>query len=127
MITEVRIGNIVMLNGVTIKVDLDFFKNYTKHYKLKGLKLTESLLMDLNYRKQINTEWVDGREVEDCPYYFDTQLPMNLRISGIYEMNGKFRILGGYVRREVECLHQLQNIFFTMSGVELIITDKIMK
>ena len=128
MINELRIGNIILLNGEIVKVDLDFFKKYSEKNKLIGLKLTEKMLIDLNYRKQENTEWNGKREIKAEPYYFDTQLPYYApnRTSGIYVRNKKLYVLGGYIYNELKYLHQLQNVFFTTTGDELIITDVIL-
>ena len=127
-INELRIGNVILINGEIVKIDLDFFKTYNKSIKINGLKLTEDMLIDLNYRKQENTEWNGKRNVKVEPYYFDTQLPFHApnRTSGIYVRNKKLYKLGGFVYDELKYLHQLQNVFFVLTGDEMIITDKVL-
>ena len=127
-LNELRIGNVILLNGEITKVDLEFFKTYNKSTKIHGLKLTENMLIDLNYYKQENTEWDGKHEVKSEPYYFDTQLPFHApnRTSGIYVRNKKLYKLGGSVYDELKYLHQLQNVFFVLTGEEMIITDKLL-
>jgi len=127
MINELRIGNLILLNKKIVRVDLDFFKNYTSKSKIAGVKLTEQMLLDLNYYKQENTEWNGRREVKAEPYYFDNQLDITApnRTSGLFIRDKKIYVLGGWIYPELKYLHQLQNIFFVATGEELIVNKLI--
>jgi hypothetical protein len=54
---DIILNDIILLNNVVTIVDLDFFKILNKHDTIKGIKLNEKLLLDLNFRKQINWEY----------------------------------------------------------------------
>lgn len=129
MINEIRIGNVVIVNGEVVKVDLEFFQNYNDKLKLEGLKLSKKMLIDLNWYEQKNYEWSnEGIEVEVDPYYFSRQIPYEaaIRMPGIFIRFGLFYILGGYIGPEVKYVHQLQNIFYIKTGVEMLIPDIIL-
>jgi len=124
LINELRIGSFIISNSDLAKVDTLFFvaKN-----KLKGIKLTERLLLFLGFRKQENYDWneYENCEVMSDPYYFDTQIPYSeqYRFPGLFVRNKKISILGGSYP-ELRYLHQLQNDYLCRTGEELIIDEK---
>ena len=124
LLNELRIGSFIISNGEMIKVDPFFFILKTR---LKGIKLTERMLLFLGFRKQKNYEWNDNedREIEVDPYYFDTQIPIHEIISfpGIFVRDKKLSIMGRSYPG-LRYLHQLQNAYLCFTGEELIIDEK---
>jgi len=121
IINELRLGNIVLIDNIITVINIDFFKNYNKKIKIKGIKLSEDLILSaLNFYKQEN-------ERGESPYYF-SQIDMGAyySFSGLYMERKKFWILGGSYP-QIKYLHQLQNVYYWCVGEDIIINLKKIK
>jgi hypothetical protein len=104
--TELRIGNIVKRNGLIVTVDEQTFwdmKNNPDQYK--PVPLTEEWLLRLGFeKKQPNYTW-----------YRKNRVTINVFNDVAFRLN-----TNGYcVYKPFKHVHQLQNLYFALTGEEL--------
>ena len=112
---ELRIGNLISLQGKEVTVNLNtlerlLYPELKKHSKFLGhykpVSITEERLLTMGFVDEYTTDGFLASRFHD--FWF-----MN---------SGQIRMLyGGYILldKEVKYVHQLQNLYFALTGVEL--------
>lgn len=111
---ELRIGNFILWDGNFYEVKASFFDQY-EGTDIRKIPLTEELLLKFGFEKNRNLQWIIGLTNKDCLSEFI------LKHNSIYG----FRLdqEGCYGFSEIKYVHQLQNIFFTLTEEELILKE----
>lgn len=117
--TELRIGNLVYHkdNPLPQKVDgLDLYKiqsEYISEYSMpdyfKPIPITEEWLLNLGLRKHI----LSGKD--DAVYYINHE---GKTVLGYWLIDGAVNI-GEFIPKNIKYVHELQNLYFVLTGVEL--------
>lgn len=119
--TDVRVGNLLecMYNGKTVKVvDLDVLEvlSTSAGTQYSGLKLTEDWLVKFGFEK-----WILESN-ESCSYYKHGVL--NLMKSDSLSYGCSFEPENNHSWfTEIKHIHQLQNLYFSLTGHELTIKN----
>jgi hypothetical protein len=119
--SELRIGNLVFnpktdiakirlvddgLGGVGVQSNLGIF--YGKIEEIEPIPLTEDWLIRMGFEK-------------NGPYWFDSK---DLLLSYSFSQNTiAIGRMGIYFQNKIQYVHQLQNLYFALTGEELIIKD----
>jgi hypothetical protein len=137
-VNELRIGNYLFLPGYDIYIKVSSI--YTTHYRCRGINgidyedsirynyqpipLTPELLEKCTLKKGFGTiVYSNGKETKEYHLSYPIVLVGNV-------INESYSVLYKYTRGcqneedficEIEYLHQLQNLFFTLTNEELII------
>lgn len=136
-INELRVGNYVSYNGLNLEV-YSIENKYTRadnRYnnkvlvdlvcdgfitarldEIQGIPLTEQILLNYGFKK-IN-------HIGGYSFYSYDRDKMKKRVSfmplDVYLNPNYVKIANFSVRQNIEYVHQLQNLFYTINGVELI-------
>lgn len=112
-VNEIRVGNRIKIDGVIVTVDERTIFDFNHDGRIKEpIELTEQVLLKCGFEKQ----------QLDRQTYFELKVN-NTRF--ITDDNGKVRIgVQGfsqheYLLLELEYLHQLQNVYYYLTGKEL--------
>lgn len=121
---ELRIGNLIYANGLVFRViridedgmeaaplDLDEWKNSPEQWKndFKPIPLTEEWLVKFGF------EWsIFHQAYHKTGFLFD----VNARYDGGYYLHG-CRNSASIIMPEILFVHQLQNLYFALTGTEL--------
>lgn len=111
---EFRIGNHINYDNRTIVVqlsDLMIMSNPLNSDRFETTKLTEEWLLKFGFEKNHYFEWTIDVKNEDCLSDFV------LKYNSVYG----FRLSqeGCYVYSEIKYVHQIQNLYFALTGKEL--------
>lgn len=128
---ELRIGNWILngineefqVNGITI----DYFElGQSMFGEFKPIPLTEEWLIKFGFDKNINEMQVDGIEMKLQISGYDRD---GSWFSSCGTMDGGLVVLclcrGNYFSNNIMYVHQLQNVFFALTGEELTINQTV--
>lgn len=104
---ELRIGNIVLINGLRTEVSLLVLKHLIEEniqFTVEGLKISEKMLFSLGF---VPCSFIDNRYDYGDQFHI---IPHNEKLI--------FRGLGMSIV-EVKTVHHLQNLIFSLTGQEL--------
>ena len=114
-VNELRIGNFVQLNTNITQVDvIDYNQIIATEFGLIELKyikpipLTEEWLLKFGFYKNDELFTIEWNEFSFSIFDFD---------------NGKFAINNSFNYVDIIYVHQLQNLYFALTGEELIINN----
>lgn len=128
---DLRIGNFVYLtkdNFITVKAyELDGYDIYKLSESdcadIKGIPISEEWLLKLGFQRQNHSkDWfvkdlVDGFTLY---YNFGSALYKGLTLEG----NGGYDFEGDVDLKHIKYVHQLQNLYFALTGEELTIKER---
>jgi hypothetical protein len=101
--TEIRIGNIINRNGLIVAVDEQTFWDMKKNpEQYNPIPLTEEWLLNFGFIKN-STSWTNWQKPTGVK---------EIRVS----IHNKYLFYNG---RMIEFIHQLQNLYFALTGEEL--------
>jgi hypothetical protein len=101
--TEIRIGNIINRNGLIVAVDEQTFWDMKKNpEQYNPILLTEEWLLNFGFIKN-STSWTNWQKPTGVK---------EVRVS----IHNKYLFYNG---RMIEFIHQLQNLYFALTGEEL--------
>jgi len=112
-INELRIGNYVLMSGVIVRMDNKLFHavlNGFNGYEPEPIPLTEDILLKCGFELE---EKLNDYRFNDSEFYVNKN-----KITGdfwVYMSNGD----EDACLTSIEYLHQLQNIYFALTGQEL--------
>ena len=115
--SELRIGNLIMeevgirnYNIIPVSIHLVTFRK-VNHNIFKPIPLTEEWLLKFGFKNHLDTIWIHWSK-ESGLFQISTRLPQGSYGLWINGTMGCF-----------EYVHQLQNLFFALTGEELTIKD----
>ena len=113
-----RIGNYIEYNGEIIKLDGSLLCCYIQNeldYPFNEVPLTEEWLLKFGFNKEYQKGYI-GIDVYNSDFVLTEPLKM-----GEWQTNYTFQFETGSVRKfkEIEYVHQLQNLYFALTGEEL--------
>lgn len=100
---ELRIGNLVWWGDGSIEIDVNILFHFSTYTGLHPIELTEDWLDRLGF---------DSDTITHCISDFCLA---NYKSGIYYLLNGKL----GSVRKKIDYVHQLQNLYFALTGQEL--------
>ncbi|MEN5306801.1 hypothetical protein ABE425_04755 [Chryseobacterium cucumeris] len=102
---ELRLGNKVLRNGIIVTVDNQTFWDVEKYPdQYEPIELNEDWLLKFGFHKVQYSFWINGLAVHN-------NTPFEFYI--LYEQN----------RTYIKYVHQLQNLYFALTGEELKIKE----
>jgi len=107
---EIRVGNNVSFNNDDIKLDGSLFAMYLQNELDKPfypIKLSDKWLTDFGFTK---TEWDNNNSFR--------KMVGNNDYTIVFYSNCVCEI-GDIITKEIEFVHQLQNLYYALTGVEL--------
>ena len=113
-LTELRLGNWVLMNDKPVYMDLRLFHavaNAFDGYKPYPIPLTEDILIKSGFRKN---GYVGSAE----KWTMDYKIVGDIECISLFKGNGHY-ILMDYPLSKYKYLHQLQNIYHSLTGNEL--------
>lgn len=112
---ELRIGNLVFLNGelyqMTIQTFEDIGQSEYDEEDFTPIPLTEKWLTDFGFEFS-KSVWF---YLENCPYELTGGI-FTLRLKGLQDF---YFFLDLEIGCKIKYVHQLQNLYFSFTGVEL--------
>lgn len=109
--TGVMIGNYLKNEGVIVKIDArSIFDMFNDNQKYEPIPLTKYWLTKLGFDRKGSSFWYKGYD-----YTIDTS-------GGIFIVHSDYVSVAYGI--EVKYVHQLQNLFFALTGEELTIKNK---
>lgn len=117
-IRELRIGNYIEYNGEIIKLDGSLLCCYIQNeleFPLNTIPLIEELLLKFGFNKEYQKGYIG---IDVCNSDFVLTEPLKM---GEWQTNYTFQFETGSIPKfkEIEYVHQLQNLFFSLCGEEL--------
>ena len=117
MVNEIRIGNIIGIN----KIPKDFEISSGEHIvseKLLWTILYFETVRNALYPISLSEEWMlkFGFNIEEC-FYFNNGVWLELL------EDFEFRIEGFDLDNKIKYVHQLQNLYFSLTGEELVLKE----
>ena len=115
---ELRIGSYVEYNGEIIKLDGSLLCCYIQNeleFPLKPIPLTEEILLKFWFNKEYQKGYIG---IDVCNSDFVLTEPLKM---GEWQTNYTFQFETGSVHKfkEIEYVNQLQNLYFALTGEEL--------
>ena len=113
---ELRINNLIAVKGFCVKVSKETFKHIEdgKVLEAEPIPLTEEWLIKFGFEKSIDEYWtIDGSSL--------WWLLSKSKNVGIKLMDNE--VFGVMNRYKIEYVHQLQNLYFALTGKELTIKE----
>ena len=115
---EIRIANYIEYNGEIIKLDGSLLCCYIQNeleFPLNPIPLTEEILLNFGFNKEYQKGYIG---IDVCNSDFVLTEPLKM---GEWQTNYTFQFETGSIPKfkEIEYVHQLQNIFFSLCGEEL--------
>ena len=119
LLQELRIGNYIEYNGEIIKLDGSLFACYIQNeldYPFNEIPLTEEILLKFGFNEVEGERWCDmHEEFEECNYYYLSMFKIYYNPeTDIFEDDSLY-----HFNVNLKYVHQLQNIYFTLSSEEL--------
>ena len=123
--SELRIGNLVDLGNRIAKVteinhlacvvvDLEETQDTIEDYeRVKGIILTEEWLLRFGFEDDRDNLMILRKDVFE--FYFDTKDRDGVRLYEKWD--------GNFLCGNIECVHQLQNLYFALTGEELVVKE----
>ena len=116
---ELRIGNYVEYNGEIIKLDGSLLCCYIQNeleFPLNPIPLTEEILLKFGFNEVEGERWCDmHEEFEECNYYYLSMFKIYYNPeTDIFEDDNLY-----HFNVNLKYVHQLQNIYFALTGEEL--------
>ena len=116
---ELRIGNYVEYNGEIIKLDGSLLCCYIQNeleFPLNPIPLTEEILLKFGFNEVEGERWCDmHEEFEECNYYYLSMFKIYYNPeTDIFEDDSLY-----HFNVNLKYVHQLQNIYFALTGEEL--------
>ena len=116
--SELRIGNLVDDNGLVETVTSDHLINDEHYDGLKGclpIPLTEEWLLKFGFKKS-NSDWYTTKSMQ-LPF---EELAIKLSNGRVTAETDRVEI---FICNEIKHVHQLQNLYFALTGNELEIKE----
>jgi hypothetical protein len=111
--TDLRIGNLILKNNEIYEISSLFFVDLhdgtireNNNYVIKPIPITEEWLLKFGFKKHLTED--------TYPTFAKNMLNWN---------DGILYLIGYGFINHINYLHQLQNLYFALTGVELIIKD----
>ena len=116
---EIRIANYIEYNGEIIKLDGSLLCCYIQNeleFPLNPIPLTEEILLNFGFNKEYQKGYIG---IDVCNSDFVLTEPLKM---GEWQTNYTFQFETGSIPKfkEIEYVHQLQNLFFALTNEELI-------
>jgi hypothetical protein len=120
---ELRIGNLVWnpVQKIPVKVDLrllaqidrDYKSNLDKDLHFQAIPLTEEWLIKLGFKQEVNSKMVKFWRIEGLTIYHEYYLHnVEDNLEWFFLSSSEYKI-------RIYSLHQLQNLFYSLTGEEL--------
>ena len=116
-IRELRIGNYIEYNGEIIKLDGSLLCCYIQNeleFPLKPIPLTEEILLKFGFEKREHKSFFKGKELI---YFTFTSNKYGFLIWNTIQ--NQWWVLGKISISQPIYVHQLQNLYFALTGEEL--------
>jgi hypothetical protein len=118
---ELRIGNWVLYEGKPTKVDEIFFGEF-KHLKAEPIELTAEVLEKYDF-ENTGSNWYTKKYFTDCKEALELiRIDINANTFRASIENDDSEDEPAYTAKPVKHLHQLQNLFYALTGEEINIT-----
>jgi hypothetical protein len=117
---ELRIGNLITFLGETIEVEC--ISNLPKRKDMYWIKPKGSLIAkEMHFRPiPLTEEWLLNFEFERLPNTMTCNYSSKCGSVSVFKMpNGKIFADGFFKDVKLESVHQLQNLYFALTGEEL--------
>jgi hypothetical protein len=115
---DLRIGNLVYIGGQINEIELvdfvDIYENYTIGI-YKPIPLTEEWLLKFGFKSD-DISWEYSKRLGNFYIMYD------IEINSIYINDGS-RYDGADIPKEIKHVHQLQNLYFALTGQELTLNN----
>lgn len=112
---ELRLGNVVLENGIPTRIGITELHylciQYIEEDNLSPIDLTEEILLKCGLKKQYRNWVIENEDSVECFEYSDGELFLT---SDVLD-DGTTLKYG----RGMKHLHQLQNLYFALTGEEL--------
>ncbi len=118
--SELRIGNIVETSGMIVNIEGSGIEDFANGcLNLQPIPLTEEWLLKLGFNKDYKKGYI-GIDVHNSDFVLTEPF-----VIGEWQSYYTFQFTAGNIPKftKLEFLHQLQNLYFALTGEELNIKD----